>query len=126
VRWILFVMVAACGESSAPPDAIGCRTDPVSFEHDVQPLIGHCGGEMCHAGIGTSWQYTSLVGVETMQCDDHRLMVAPGDPAASYLMQKLEGRQMCMGVGMPKMLPPLPPAELQTIASWICQGALNN
>ena len=61
-----------------------------------------------------------------MQCADQRLIVKPGDPANSYLIQKLVGSEMCFGVRMPKMGEPLPAASIQTLVNWICQGAPNN
>lgn len=125
-------MIAGCGQDAAPSGggvdaAPGCGDHAsVSFSHDVAPILGHCSGELCHGDIGPSWPYNSLVNVETMQCDDHRVFVKPGDPTNSYLLQKLEGTQMCFGVRMPKLGDPLPPTDLQTISNWICQGAPNN
>lgn len=136
--WIVsLALAAACGTDSAPagpgPDAAGadaattCGTTPVSFQHDVVPLIGGCGGEMCHGGLGgASWPYAALVGQPSTECDDQRLLVAPGDPAHSYLVQKLTGEGMCTGERMPRLGPPLTAAQVQTIADWICQGAANN
>jgi hypothetical protein len=102
------------------------QSPTISFAHDVQPLVGHCGGELCHGGFGTSWPYSALVNVKTTQCDDGRVFVKPGDPANSYLIQKLDGTSMCMGVRMPKAGSLLSPADMQTLESWICQGAPNN
>jgi hypothetical protein len=133
----LAVAAAACGRDSVlGPDASGAGRDAsvqsqcdgrsVSFQHDVVPLIGHCGGEECHGGLGMSWPYASLVNKMTMQCGDGRVFVKPGDPANSYLLQKLEGTHLCTGARMPKLGMPLSAADLQTIADWICEGAPNN
>lgn len=127
-----FLLCAACGRDAANPgnavDAPGGCTQqpPVSFQHDVQPLIGHCGSELCHGGLGSSWPYESLVNVKADQCADGRVYVKPGDPANSYLIQKLDGTEMCMGVRMPKLGDPLPASDMQTLEAWICQGAPNN
>ena len=128
--FLLALALAACGGGdsmeSVPPDAMPCADhSPVSFEHHVVPLIGHCGGENCHGNLSASWSYESLVNVRTRQCRDGRVFVKPGDPASSYLIEKLEGRDMCEGSRMPKN-GPLPAAEVAMIAAWICQGAPNN
>jgi hypothetical protein len=51
-------------------------------------------------------------------CTD-RVRVVPGDPAASYLMAKLENRPPICGVPMPRGRPMLAPAELQVLSDWI-------
>ena len=89
------------------------------------PLIGHCGGELCHGGIGQSWPYAAIVGKPASECMPQRMLVAPGDPENSYLVQKLEGTHMCMGEKMPKG-GTITTAQLQTITDWICNGAPNN
>jgi len=128
MRLLLAVVLVACATHSTPsPDAGGsgsCPTTAVSFQHDVVPLIGHCGGELCHGGIGTSWPYASLVNQPATQCD--RELVKPGDPSNSYLVQKLDGVDMCSGARMPKLGTPLTPDQMATITTWICQGASNN
>jgi hypothetical protein len=138
MRVAALALLAACGSSSmagddAPgPDGsvpIDCRNShgrPVAFQADVVPIIGHCGSELCHGGLGTSWPYTSLVNVATMECDDHRLIVKPGDPMNSYLIQKLDNFDICMGDRMPKLGNPLSAGELQILIDWICGGAPNN
>lgn len=134
---LALALLAACANSGATADdgpgpdgsvTVEClRHDrPVAFQADVVPIIGHCGSELCHGGLGTSWPYASLVNVATMQCADQRLLVKPGDPMNSYLIQKLDNFDICMGVRMPKLGEPLPAGELQILIDWICQGAPNN
>ena len=53
-------------------------------------------------------------------------VVAPGDAAASILIGKLTGSELCMGSLMPKGDPALAPELIDTIATWICQGAEND
>jgi hypothetical protein len=48
-----------------------------------------------------------------------RIRVIRGDAAASYLIAKLRGEAGICGLQMPRNLPPLPEAEIQTIAAWI-------
>jgi hypothetical protein len=73
--------------------------------------------------------YASLVGVLANECEDGRLRVAPGDPDNSYLMHKLLGMNICDGVQMPSTGGPsggLESSDIDVVAAWICQGAMNN
>lgn len=101
----------------------------VSFRSDVAPLINHCGAEGCHGGIvgqSATWPYNQLVNVAATECSDSRMIVKPGDPANSYLIQKLVGVNMCSGVRMPRLGTPLSDTDVKKIEDWICQGAANN
>lgn len=120
--------------------ACGCSPTPVSLSADVQPIFTEsCVHNACHGGnnpqenlrleAGSSW--ANLVDVPAVQCADGRARVAPGNPDTSYLMHKLLGVQICSGEQMPPSGGPigdgeLPPGELDLIAAWICQGALDN
>lgn len=50
------------------------------------------------------------------------LRVAPGNPDASYLIQKLEGTA-AVGARMPLNAPALPPETIAVIRQWIVNGA---
>jgi hypothetical protein len=141
MRLAALALLAACGSSGSTADdgpgpgpdgsvlPVDCRDHgrPVAFQADVVPIIGHCGSELCHGGLaGASWPYTSLVNVATTECDDHRMLVKPGDPMNSYLIQKLDNFDICMGDRMPKLGNPLTAGELQILIDWICGGAPNN
>ena len=53
------------------------------------------------------------------------MRVTPGDPSASYLIDKLLGSNLCIGTRMPKPpSPALAPADIDLVSSWICHGAL--
>ena len=52
--------------------------------------------------------------------------MAPGDPDASYLIHKLEGRAGITGDRMPQGGPFLSSADIAVIRSWIQAGAQNN
>ena len=54
------------------------------------------------------------------------LRVKPGDPANSYLIQKLEGAATISGQRMPLGGPFLDQATIDQLKSWITNGALNN
>jgi hypothetical protein len=53
-------------------------------------------------------------------------VVVPGDPEGSLLIGKLTGLALCTGSQMPKGDPPLADNLIDTIATWICQGAEDN
>jgi hypothetical protein len=53
-------------------------------------------------------------------------LVAPGDPTGSLLIGKLTGTELCTGSQMPKGDAPLAENLIDTIATWICQGADEN
>jgi hypothetical protein len=115
-----------------------CTETMVSFSADVQPLFtAHCSKNGCHGGnmpkedlsLEQGNAYANLVGVETVQCADGRLLVDPGYPDDSYLMHKLLGVEICAGVQMPSSGGPsagIDAAGIDVIAAWICQGALEN
>jgi hypothetical protein len=55
------------------------------------------------------------------------LLVAPGDPANSYLIQKLQGAPGISGKRMPQNGPPyLTDGQIQVIQRWIQAGAQDN
>jgi hypothetical protein len=70
--------------------------------------------------------YAALVNVNAGECTNNTKYVAPGQPSASYIIDKLMGTNLCFGVQMPKGAAPLSSLDIQTISDWICQGALDN
>jgi hypothetical protein len=108
----------------------------VSFSANVQPIFtARCALSGCHAGptpeegmnLAPGKSYERIVNVTSRECGQFK-RVTPGQPAASYLVFKIEGPpQPCFdGVQMPKDSLPLSAAEQDTIRTWILQGALNN
>jgi hypothetical protein len=113
----------ACDGGVADVTPVPCDASAdVSFATDVQPILSGCTGELCHG----PWLYASVVGKAATECCDGRLLVAPGDPAHSYLLDKIRAHDLCRGAPMPLGLPPLPDAKAQAIADWICLGAPKN
>jgi hypothetical protein len=122
---------APCGMgSTCNAGSCGCLGDPKSYAADIEPLfVADCLNMGCHrppapsegldlsAGNG----YAELVNVPSEQCAQ-RLLVTPGNPGESYLLDKLLGQNMCTGSQMPKSSP-LPAAQIQAVADWICTGA---
>lgn len=93
-----------------------------------------CSG--CHTGGGgflpssmnlssaaASW--AALVGVASEE-QPALLRVQPNDPAASYLVRKLDGGPGITGVRMPFGGPYLSASDMDMVRSWINSGAPNN
>lgn len=81
----------------------------------------------CHGGpapaegldLSTSSKaLADLVDVPSSQCAS-KARVASGDPAASYLVNKLTGSGLCSGTRMPKTGSALSAAEIDTVRAWI-------
>ena len=138
----LLLFVAACGgsdvvtgpasgtgnDSSSPP-----ATDP-SFAGDVSPIFATagCTASSCHGGeaggltLGSSAtsNFTNLVNVASSSAPAF-LLIRPNNPTDSYLVMKLEGRQLSGG-RMPLGGQALGSAQIATIRSWISAGAMND
>jgi hypothetical protein len=69
--------------------------------------------------------YASLVNVPSSR-KAGAVRVVPGNPDASYLIQKLEGAPDIVGDRMPQRGPFLTPGQIQIIRRWIELGAPNN
>jgi hypothetical protein len=63
-----------------------------------------------------------MVDASSSQCANKQI-VAPSDPDASYLMNKLTGIGMCSGTLMPKADLSLSANEIQLVRAWIATGA---
>jgi len=89
---------------------------------EVGMILAGCQGENCHG----SPTHDDLVDIVASECCDGRLLVDPGNAALSYLMDKVEGQNLCYATQMPLDKPPLSDADLLTIRRWICEGAPGN
>ncbi len=72
-----------------------------------------------------SGAYNNLVNRRSTQVPA-LFLVAPGNPDASYLIHKLEGRSGIVGSRMPDGSSPLSAADIDIIKRWIQSGAANN
>jgi uncharacterized protein (TIGR03118 family) len=90
----------------------------------------------CHSGNGASLpgsmnltsaaaSFTSLVNV-TSEKNPPLKRVLPGQPNDSYIIHKLEGTDLGATNRMPLGGPFLDQATIDTVRTWITQGALNN
>jgi hypothetical protein len=121
-------LAAACGGSAVPDLPPGAT---VSYGDHVEELVllrclschttEEAKGELIlERGVG----YGQLVDRRSVQTPDH-LLVAPGDPDASYLWHKLN-HTASDGKGMPRTLfgaKRLPSWELEVFRRWIETGA---
>jgi len=154
--FLSFALVVACSSSTEPTlgsgtkdagtSAVDARRPYPSFRDDVVPLVQEsCSLTACHAskesnlGIFLAYDAAQIYAEfkKTSPTAVGEPFVVPGDPAKSYLMVKLEGKQAdvaskCAGSAYPTcgaaMPPddPLPAAKLDTFRKWITAGAKDN
>jgi hypothetical protein len=74
-----------------------------------------------------------LTMIDPWECAPGAFYVKPGDPNASYVMNKINGAPLCSEGGAPSVrMPPsdstfkITAAETAVIAQWITEGALDN
>jgi hypothetical protein len=117
---------AAARAGTGSHDAGPCiPTRQVSYTADVVPIfeVNCATGEVCHQGTWNGPRAAELlVGVPASECCDGRLRVKPGDPANSYVIQKLRGVELCAGQPMP-LGGTLSESDITTLSDWICEGA---
>lgn len=133
------LVLAACNSSSdnsiTGPDNTddgnnngGGVIENVKFSTEVGPiLVASCSGSGCHnpgaqsgVRLGSWSQATSSVGQRY-----GGPIILPGNAAGSPIIDKL-GSSPRFGVRMPDGRGALTATQIQTIATWINEGALNN
>jgi hypothetical protein len=129
----LIVITQCGGPSPTSPVTGGIKGDP-SFSTDIQAIISNagCAGASCHDGITIQAglrllpdsSYGYLVNVASTEVLS-KMIVAPGDLANSYLIDKLEGTAT-VGVQMPATGQALSAGNITMIKNWIIKGAKNN
>ena len=114
---LLPVVLAACGSEPT-----------VSFSQDVKPILDqHC--IECHQADGagalaSGFDMTSYEGL--MKGTTFGPMIIAGDPEGSNLLVLMEGRAD-PSISMPHgQRDPVAKTDIQTIRTWIEQGASNN
>jgi hypothetical protein len=131
---ILAAALSACAGNGAGLDQNGRPfTDPnAPLTAEFASLQSHvftpyCTG--CHAGAGAPLglrltedaSYAALVNQASVEQPSLK-RVAPGNPNASYLLQKVSGTA-AVGGRMPLGGPPLPEDAIAAIRQWIADGA---
>lgn len=118
--------------SGIPRDDTGVRMvrETPSFREDILTMFDRrgCSQTACHGAtsavpLTAPLAYDHLVGV--VATAEPVLRVRPGDPAASYLVQRLEGTQV-VGSRMPLGGAPVDSIDLTNVRRWILQGARRN
>lgn len=124
------VNVNVNNNTSAPPPP-----PPATKLSDLQASIFTPICSACHNGSGASLPgsmnlstqasaFAALVSVTSLEVSTLK-RVNPGDPATSYIINKLEGTQT-VGSRMPLGGPFLDQATIDKVKSWIAAGAQNN
>jgi len=122
------LILAACGRGSgdsSPPAGLAPTLD--SIQANVFTVT--CAVSGCHGGAGAQqglrldpgFSAGNLINVPSPR-DASLIRVVPGDPDASFLIQKLDGTQT-LGVRMPDGGPYLTTATVNVIRQWIQDGA---
>ena len=127
-----------CDSPCAPSEACSagscaCDGGGLSYADDIEPImVENCTSMGCHGSgpmpaqeglrLSVGDGYDNLVGVTADQCGG-RLLVEPGQPGNSYLLDKILGINLCSGTKMPKMGPGLSVEESDLVSQWICGGA---
>ena len=120
----LFVCLGLSACTAAEP--------PATFSEVYEEILFlSCGFGSCHGGsAGAPYlndaqeAYDSLVNAES-NAKDGAVLVIPGDPDNSYLIQKMEGAPGIEGDEMPPSSS-LEPETIERVRSWIADGARQN
>ena len=134
----LATFVAACAGDGTGLDEFGNPLAPDRLElaptlSSIQQNVFTPICTQCHTGaaapLGLALDEGSsradLVNVASVE-NPELVLVSPGDPEASYLVWKVEGRSGITGSRMPLSLPPLSEDEIAALRGWIEQGAEDN
>jgi len=110
-------------ETEPPPSPTDTPAPPgaatVSFSDDVLPLFRtRC--ERCHGDSRAEAGLNLLSYASVMAGSEKGPVVIPGSSATSYLIE------LIVTGDMPRRAPSLPPAEIETIRTWVDEGALDN
>jgi hypothetical protein len=147
------LMLSGCGGSSNDDSSYGSNDTPDSIDAppppnndtstlgdgNVSPTLAdiqskvldkNCATSGCHAGasapqgllMDADHAFDLLVN-QPSQGNPQALLIKPGDPENSYIVQKLEGTAS-VGAQMPLNASPLSVETIQAIKTWIQNGAL--
>ena len=127
---LLMIGFTGCDSGSNPTGANdNTPIEDVSFSNDVQPIFNNnCVG--CHPGNGNlslaaSESYNNLVGVTSNSYAPLKRVV-PSNPDSSVLYQKiLANPDLSVGQRMPQG-GALSSNQIETIGTWIEEGAKDN
>lgn len=121
-------LLPSCQSEQIDLSQVVAPVDPVSFAADVQPLFtASCGGVGCHIGEATNGVNltTHAQALTSFGLQYDALIIAPGDPADSPLLDKLSANPR-FGSRMPLNRTPLSGTQIALVRAWIEEGALDN
>jgi hypothetical protein len=104
--------ILSAADSAGRPACTSC--------HNAQGALFAANLNLTGAGA-----YAQLVNVASRN-KPNAIRVIPGNPDASYLVQKIEGTPGIVGQRMPMNGPFLTPGQIAIIRRWIQEGAQNN
>lgn len=123
-------MAAAWGPPPAPPPTVPADTaaagtqDVAALQEKVKALFDdqctmcHSGGDPADPGsLDLGGDLAKLAGKKSVVTD--KLLVAPGDPKGSYLLDKMTNAPGMKGDLMPQGMDPLTKEQLQVVTDWI-------
>lgn len=114
---------AICSQVEAGATSVGFDTVQTVFTQNC--VICHGLGYQVDLSAGHAW--ANLVNQPAPASEScGGTLVVPGDPASSYLYQKLTNPHPCSGSQMPRtdLFPnPLPSCVIALIEAWIAEGA---
>ena len=135
---IVTLTLAACGAGSGegldqngqPLTGGGGGLAPTLASIQANVFNVNCAVSGCHGGAGAQqglrldpgFSAGNLINVHSPQ-NSNLIRVVPGDPDASFLIQKLQGADGLLGERMPAGRPPLATATINVIRKWIEDGA---
>ncbi|WP_246605124.1 hypothetical protein [Aquisediminimonas sediminicola] len=128
--------LAACSGDKPVAEANNEAQAPAAassyFVNEIVPIFRQkcatchlTGSEAGQMALTPDKAWESLVNVASIEATDKKRVV-PGNPDASYLVMKLEGKHLengGSGARMPFAAPPLPLEEVAKIREWIAKGA---
>ena len=135
---VLMIGVVGCDESLSDVTGPTPNLEPTfsSIQRDIfdnGDSSGRVACIQCHNAVGAFFSgldlrstvsYGNLVG-RPSRGNPSATRVIPGDPQNSYLVRKLEGRDI-VGAQMPLTPPHLIPGQIAVIRRWIELGAQND
>lgn len=127
---ILLAVAACSSEPAKAPEAEPVQTS--AYQSDIGPLFRQkCA--TCHltgkeAGKMQMTPAQAIASIVNVKADGAPALmrIVPGKPDESYLIMKLEGTHLekgGAGATMPFGQPPLTPAEIAKVRTWIAEGA---
>lgn len=133
---VLIVVFSGCDVLTVIPSPGDGQVGTVSLANDIQPIFtARCAG--CHRDGSTTsnsgiavrlveGQSRSTLVNQASVLDPSLTQVIPGDSTNSLLFQKVASDAPPVGLRMPRNSSALEQGQIDLIATWIDEGALDN